>query len=59
MTYRNEFGYFRQIPDAQFADVQPPLVSVSPRAPVPEPVRAPSVATEVSGAFYGPFGFYG
>jgi hypothetical protein len=43
--------------------VQPPLVSVSPRAPVPEPVPAQSVATEssgeVSGAFYGPFGFYG
>jgi hypothetical protein len=39
--------------------VQPPFVSVSPRAPVPSPVPAPSVATEssgeMSGAFYGPF----
>jgi hypothetical protein len=45
-------------PHAAAVREQPPLVSVSPRAPVPAPLPAPSVATELSGAFYAPFGFF-
>lgn len=50
-------------PPAASVRLQPPLVSVSPPAPVPALLPAPSVATESSGgmggAFYGPFDFFG
>jgi hypothetical protein len=49
-------------PPAATVRVQPPLVRISPPGPVPAP-PGPSVATEssggVSGAFNGPFSFFG
>jgi hypothetical protein len=46
-------------PSGATVRVQPPVVSVAPPAPVPARAVATESSGGMSGAFYGPFSFYG